>query len=95
MVYKFEISKTYEGLLRIRATASNELDCALIVYEDDGAFLRLVKDAGLRSEDERCLEKAVVVAFSPMRIPSICEDLELSDDQLTFLHLGMARKSYA
>ena len=58
-------------------------------------FLELVKHAGLRPEEERCVEKAVVIAFSPIRTESLCEDLELSEDQLSFLRLTMARQIFA
>lgn len=92
MVYKLEISKTYERLLRVRVTVANNFELALGIYEDDKAFLRLVKHARLAAEDERCLEKAVVIAFSPISTGSVCEDLELSDEQLFFQRLGMARQ---
>jgi hypothetical protein len=92
MVYKLEISKTHEGFLRVRVTARNNFEFALAVYEDDKAFLRLVKHAGLTAEDQRCVEKAVVIAFSPISTESLCEDLELSEEQLSFLRLSMARQ---
>jgi hypothetical protein len=95
MVYKLEFSKTYEGLLRVRVTTENYFECALAIYEDDRAFLHLVKRAGLRLEDERSMERAVVLAFSPMSIGSSCEDLDVTQEQLTFLRLGMARQIHA
>jgi hypothetical protein len=95
MVYRLEISKTYEGLLRVKVTAATNCEFALVIYEDDKAFLRLVKHAGLPAEDERCLEKAVVIAFSPINPGSFCEDIELSEEQLSFLRLGMARQILA
>lgn len=93
MAYDLEISKTYEGLLRIRVTVVDHLECALAIYEDDRAFLLLVKRSGLRPEDARRLEKAVVIAFSPMGAASSCEGVELTEEQLTSLRLGMARKT--
>ena len=57
--------------------------------------IRLVKHAGLSAEDERCLEKAVVIAFSPINTGSFCEEFELSEEQLSFLRLGMARQILA
>jgi hypothetical protein len=90
-----EISKTYEGFLQVRVTAKNNCEFALAIYEDNKTFLRLVKHAGLRPEDERCVEKAVVIAFSLIRTESLCEDLELSEEQLSFLRLSMARQIFA
>jgi hypothetical protein len=95
MVYKLEISKTFESRLRVRVTAANTFEFALAIYEDDKAFLRLVKHAGLTAKGERCLEKAVVIAFSPIGTESLCESLELSDAQLSFLRLSIARQILA
>jgi hypothetical protein len=95
IVYKFEFSKTYEGLLRVRVKTDNYFECALAIYEDDRAFLRLVKRAGLPPENERSMERAVVLAFSPMSTGLFCEDLEVTQEQLTFLRLGMARQVHA
>lgn len=94
MLYRLEISKTYEGLLRIGVTSREHLEYTLAIYEDDRAFLFLVKHSRLRPEDESRLERAVVIAFSTMGSVSSCEDLELSDEQLTSLRLGMARKVF-
>ena len=95
VVYKLEFSKTYEGLLRVRVTTDNYLECALAIYEDDRAFLRLVKHAGLPPENERSMERAVVLAFSPMSTGPFCEHLEVTQGQLTFLRLSMARQVHA
>ncbi|HEX3966631.1 MAG TPA: hypothetical protein VHW70_01575 [Edaphobacter sp.] len=92
MIYKFVISKTYEGLLRVRVTTANHFELALVIYDDDKAFLRLVRHAGLTAQNERLLERAVVVAFSPIRAESFCDDIDLSEEQLAVLRLSMARQ---
>jgi hypothetical protein len=95
MIYKLEFSKTYEGLLRIRVKTIHDFECALGIYEDDRTFLRFVKNAGLTSEDQRRIERAVVLAFSPLAAISLCEGLRLSEEQLRLLRLRMALQLHA
>jgi len=95
MLYKLSFNKTQEGLLRVSASVGRKAERAIAIYENDEVFLRLVHHAGLVQEVVESLEKAVEIAVSPARTPSCCEEIDITDVQLTFLRLGEARRLYA
>jgi len=92
MTYNLTFTKTYEGLLRVAVNSRNGCHETVAIYEDDREFLRLVRHCGISSDVVLSLERAVVVAFSPIRTPTYCDDLILTAQQLQFLRLGMANK---
>jgi hypothetical protein len=89
MIYRLEFSKTFEGLLRVSATTDNSREQAITIYEDDRAFLHLVRHASFDPAVVRTLERAVVIAFSPSRTRTTCDGLELTNEQVILLRLGM------
>jgi hypothetical protein len=92
MVYKLEFDRTFEGLLRVCVSAGSHSDHAIAIYEDDRAFLSLVRIAFLDPCIVMTLQRAVIIAFSPAKSHTTCEGLTLTDEQLIFLRLGMARR---
>ena len=65
------------------ASAGSHREQAVAIYEDDRAFLRLVRRTFLDADVVRTLERAVVIAFGPASTRTICEGLELTDEQLS------------
>jgi hypothetical protein len=82
MIYTLEFNKTFEGLLRVSASAGSNREQAIAIFEDDSAFLHLVRRASLNADVVRTLKRAVVIALGPARKRTICEGLELTDEQL-------------
>jgi hypothetical protein len=83
MLYKLSFTKTSQGLLRVSA-----------IYQDDHAFLHLLKHAGVTEDGIAKLGRAVEVGFVPTETPACREEVELSDGQLSFLRLAAARSLY-
>ena len=86
MVYRLEFDRTFEGLLKVSISAGSHSNHAIAIYEDDRAFLGLVDPCVVMT-----LQRAVIITFSPAKSRTTCEGLMLTDEQLIFLRLGMAR----
>ena len=91
MVYKLSFTKTAEGLLRVSASVNRASAHVIAIYQDDHAFLHLLKHAGLAEEVIGPLERAVETGFGPAGTPACCEEVELNDEQLSLLRLATAR----
>lgn len=91
-MYTLSFTKTYEGLLKVTVRSGASPHEAVAIYEDDKAFLHLVRYCEIPPNDAHLLERAVIIGFSRVGKPMDCEDLHLSDQQLQFLRLGMARR---
>jgi hypothetical protein len=89
---RLEFNKTFEGFLRVTVSDCDSRDRAIAIYEDDRAFLRLVRNAISDPHVVTTVERAVIIAFSPTKTPTHCDGLALTDEQLVLLRLGMARK---
>lgn len=91
MYYNLSFTRTYEGLLRV-AVAIDSSKEALAIFEDDKAFLSLVRQSQLEPEVVAKLERAVIIAYSPRGSSTSCEQVHLTPHQLRFLHLSMILK---
>ena len=91
MLYKLSFTKTADGLLRVSASVGLASEHVIAIYQSDLAFLHLLKHAGLTQEAIAKLECAVEIGFGPARTPACCEEVELSDNQLSLLRLAAAR----
>jgi hypothetical protein len=94
MLYKLSFTKTADGLLRVSASVGRASEHVIAIYQSDLAFLHLLKHADLTQEVIDKLERAVEIGFGPARTPACCEEVELSDDQLSLLRLAAARTLY-
>ena len=91
MLYKLSFTKTADGLLRVSASVGHASEHVIAIYQSDLAFLHLLKHGGLTQEVIDKLERAVGIGFGRARTPACCEEVELSDDQLSRLRLAPAR----
>jgi hypothetical protein len=91
MLYKLSFTKTTDGLLRVSSSVGRASEHVIAIYQSDLAFLHLLKHAGLTQEVVDKLERAVEIGFGPTRTPACCEEVQMSDDQLSLLRLAAAR----
>jgi hypothetical protein len=94
MLYKLSFTKTSQGLLRVSASVGRASDHVIAIYQDDHAFVHLLKHAGVTEDVIAKLGRAVEVGFGPTGTPACCEEVELSDGHLSFLRLASARSLY-
>ncbi|MBB5060536.1 hypothetical protein HDF16_005272 [Granulicella aggregans] len=95
MRFKFAFNKTIRGTLRVSATAVGGSDHVLSIYDNDEAFVRLLELAELDPGTMSSLKGSAELAFGSPRTPACCEEVELTEEQLTVLRLSDARRLYA
>ena len=95
MLFKLAFNKTIRGTLRVSATAAPGSDHVLTIYDNDEAFVRLLEVSGLNAETFSALKGSAELAFHSPNIPACCEEVELTDNQLSVLRLSEARRRYA
>jgi hypothetical protein len=87
MLYRLQLSKTFEGLVRVTASIGRSSEYVIAIYEDEETLLYLVRHAGLCSSTVTILENMVASAFSSLGRRACCEEVELNNDQLRVLQL--------
>ena len=95
MLFKLAFNKTIRGTLRVSAAAARGSDHVLSIFDNDEAFVRLLEVAGLDAETFSSLKGSAELAFHSTNIPACCEEVELTNNQLSVLRLSEARRLYA
>jgi hypothetical protein len=87
MLYTLQLSKTFKGLVRVKASIGRSAESVIAIYENEDAFLKLVRHADLDDSTVSTLENMVANAFSSPRRPTCCADIQLTNEQLRVLRL--------
>jgi len=95
MIHKLGLSRTFEGLVRVTASIGSSAEYAIAIYENEDAFLHLVRHAGLDEITVSTLENLVGSGPNSLRGPAYCENIELTDEQLGVLRLRAALRLIA